>query len=157
MSSGDLAGKTAAFYQKQFKALGLALKVTENDWPTLQRKVHEGKAQTFAMGWHADYADAENFLQIFYGGNIEAGTNHTGYSKPAYDKLFERARVLGDSPQRRALYAQMAAMVADDCPVLPLSQSISYSLHHQWLRNLKPHPYVYGTTKYLRLDPAAGR
>lgn len=146
------ANRTADFAKSQFRKIGLTLKVEFNDWPTLQRKVHNKQAQIYTMGWHADYPDAENFLQLFYTPNIKKGTNNANYSNPEFDRLYEKARVMPPSPERTKLYAKMANMISEDVPVLLLSEPQSFVLFYEWVHNVKPHPIGYGFLKYRRID-----
>jgi ABC-type transport system substrate-binding protein len=140
------------FIKQQFSEIGLNVKIKLNDWPTLQEKVHTKRCQLFTMGWHADYPDGENFLQLFYGPNIAKGTNNSNYSNPKFDALYEQAKVMPDSPERRELYAKMVRMIGEDCPLVLLSEPLSFVLKYDWVKNYKPHPFGYGNTKHLRID-----
>ena len=159
----DLPGKEesqrrmGAYAKRQFSKIGLKLKVELNDWPTLQKKVNSKQCQMYAMGWHADYPDAENFLQLFYSPNIQRGTNNTNYSDPKFDKLFEQASVIVEMEKRIPLYVEMARMISEDCPVLLLREPVTYLLSYDWVYNLKLHPIGYGFRKYQRIDPTLRR
>jgi ABC-type transport system substrate-binding protein len=60
-----------------------------------------------------------------------------------------------DSPERRALYRQMADIVIEDCPWVFASQPIAFVLRQPWLHNHKRHDFPYGMEKYFRIDAAA--
>jgi len=156
-SRDRLARLMAEYMRQQFAKIGVRLKAIYNDWPTLQQKVHNKQAQMYTMGWHADYPDAENFLQLFYSPNIARGTNNSNYANPEFDRLYEQVRTMPDTPQRTAIYARMVNMISEDCPVLLLSEPISYVLYYDWVRNVKHHPVGYGFTKYRRIDTALRR
>ena len=149
--------RVGEFAQGQFQQVGVRVKIEMNDWPTLQKKVHNKQTQMYAMGWHADYPDAENFLQLYYSPNIELGTNNTNYRNPKFDKLFEQAGILAREEDRIPLYAEMIRMVSEDCPVLLLTEPISFVLLYDWVGNYKPHPVGYGFGKYTRIDAALRR
>ena len=152
---GGTDGETARrgeFFQQQFAQIGVKLKFLLNDWPKLQEKVNNKQCQMYTMGWHADYPDAQNFLQLYYSPNIEKQTNNANYSNPAFDALYEKARVLPDGPERTRLYAEMVRIISEDCPVLMLTEPQSYWLSYEWVKNSKPHPVAYGYAKYLRID-----
>jgi ABC-type transport system substrate-binding protein len=151
MSEG--ANRQGDFARQQFGKIGLSVRPDYMDWGTLQDKVHTGQAQMYTMGWHADYYDAENFLQLFYSENIQSGTNNAHYSNPAFDAIYEKARVLPDSPERTALYKQAIEIVCEDCPVLMLSEPMSVALFYEWYRNVLAHPIGYGFSMYRRIDP----
>jgi ABC-type transport system substrate-binding protein len=62
-----------------------------------------------------------------------------------------------DTPERTALYAKMVRKISEDCPVLLLTEPLSYALRYEWLTNVKPHPIGYGFAKYQRIDEARRR
>ncbi len=151
-SDSSAAITQTEFIKHQFAKVGIELKITLNDWPTLQQKVQNKQTQIYSMGWHADYPDAENFLQLFYTGNIAEGTNNSNYSNPTFDKLYEKIRTMDDTPERTAIYAEMIRMVNENCPVLALSEPTGFVLYYDWVKNVKRHPIGYGFSKYTRID-----
>ena len=152
LTSGPHPSRVAEFARQQFAPLGIRIRPVFNDWPTLQRKVANKQVQMYTMGWHADYPDAENFLQLYYGGNIDKGTNNANYRNPTFDSLYEVVRLMPDSPQRTELYARMVSLIANDCPVLPLYEPESFTLFNKWAGNVKAHPIGYGYLMYRRVD-----
>jgi ABC-type oligopeptide transport system substrate-binding subunit len=154
LSDGPDAIKEAEFARQQFGRMGLRIKTIFNDWPTLQRKVNNKQSQMYMMGWVADYPDAEDFLQLYYSGNIDKGTNNSNYRNPSFDSLYERVRVMQDSPGRTALYATMIRMISEDCPVMLKYEPENFVLFHDWDGRMKPHPIGYGFLKYSRIDTA---
>lgn len=140
------------FCQQQFKKIGVELKVVGNDWPTLQEKVNNKRCQVYTMGWHADYPDAENFLQLFYSPNIAKGTNNANYANKEFDALYDKVKGMQDSPERTKMYAEMVNMINRDVPVLLLSEPTSFVLAYDWVKNSKPHPIGYGFGRYTRID-----
>jgi ABC-type transport system substrate-binding protein len=149
------ARRMAEYAQNQFRRIGVELEIVLNDWPTLQKKVHNKQCQMYAMGWHSDSPDAENFLQLYYTPNIERGTNNTNYSNPEFDRLFEQASTILDEDDRIPLYVEMIHILNEDCPVLLLSEPITFALVYDWVYNYKPHPIAYGLGKYTRIDVQA--
>ena len=104
------------------------------------------------MAWGADYPDAENFLQLFYSKNISPGPNGANYSNPAFDKLYEKALLLPDSPERTKIYKQMRDIVVEDVPWTYTGHRLTYGLFYPWLKNYKPNKIVAGSVKYYRID-----
>lgn len=154
----DLAGNDQAairqgeFFMQQFAKIGVRLKYVPNDWPKLQEKVNNKQCQMYTMGWHADYPDAENFLQLYYSPNIAKQTNNSNYSSPAFDALYEKVRIMPDTPERTRLYARMVNIISEDCPVLMLTEPQSYVLVYDWVQSRKPHPIGAGYGKYSWID-----
>ena len=157
----DLAGRDelyhrmAEFMMGEFRKIGVRFKAELNDWPTLQAKVQSRRFQACTLGWHADYPDAENFLQNFYSPNIELNTNYVNYINEEFDRLFEAAGKYSNIDDRVPLYAKMGKMIAEDVPVMLLSEPILYTLLRPWAHNYKSHPIAYGLGKYTRLDVKA--
>ena len=154
LSDGPYSLRMADFARQQFSKLGLKVKCVFNDWPTLQRKVENKQTQMYTMGWVADYPDAENFLQLFYSGNIDKGTNNANYKNARYDSLYRVIRTMQDCPLRTELYGRMIRIVSEDCPVLLMTESESFSLYYDWIKNVKQHPIGFGFAKYRRIDAA---
>jgi ABC-type transport system substrate-binding protein len=138
-----------------FERIGVVLRLQFNNGPAFYEKLERRQAQLFYLSWIGDYPDAENFLQCFYGPNASPGSNRANYRNPAFDALFERARGMEDSPERTGLYAELARIVIEDCPWLLLSEPLTYTLHHERLRNRKPHLFSFGMEKYYRLEASA--
>jgi len=132
--------------------IGIVIDPSYNSWPAFLERVERRQAQMFRLGWVADYPDAENFLQLFYGPNASPGPNHANYSNKSFDALYEQVRVMQDAPERTELYRQMAAVVMEDCPWLFEQHPMVYGLHHRWLKNYKPHDFPYGMSKYHTVD-----
>lgn len=135
-----------------FDRLGIVLKLSFNNGPAFYEKLERRQAQIFFLSWIGDYPDAENFLQCFYGPNSSPGPNRANYRNPEFDRLYEKIRVMEDSPERTAIYEEMARLLIDDCPWLFMSEPLTYTLYQQRLENRKPHLFPYGMEKYFRLS-----
>jgi ABC-type transport system substrate-binding protein len=148
----ELTRRIAEFVKGEFRKVGVRVKVELNDWPTLLGKINNKRFQTCTLGWHADYPDAENFLQNFYSPNIDLNTNYVGYVNKDFDRLFEESSKYPEVEKRVPLYAEMAKMIAEDVPVMLLAEPVTYTLMMPWTGNFKYHPIAYGLGKYTRID-----
>ena len=140
------------YFQKQMAQLGIKVKVIQNTWPQLQKKIYARQIMTVGIGWHADYPDAENFLQLLYGANRPPGSNASGYNDPTFNKLFEQAAVMQKSPTRTALYEKLNKMVAEAMPWIFRVHRQNYVLKHKWLKNYIPTDFEAGNSPYLDID-----
>jgi len=140
------------FLQRCLNRVGLKVKINYMDWPTFQNKVKSKSAQMFMLGWVGDYPDAENFLQLFYSKNESPGPNNFNYSNPEFDKIYEKARIMRDCPERTKLYRKAEEIVLRDYPAVFIMHGVAYILQHDWLHNYKPHAFGYGLAKYRRVD-----
>lgn len=142
------------YMQKTMAQIGIGLDVDYTTWARFQEMVDNKQAQFYALGWQADYPDEQTFLQLFWSKNASPGPNSANYSNPEYDKLYERAIVLPDGPERRDLYRKMEAMAIEDTPWLMTFYSVAYSLRYDWVGNLSDNTYAHGNRKYITLDVA---
>ena len=141
------------YNSKQLARIGLKLKMVSNTWPALLQRVQQRQAQLWGIAWGADYPDAENFLQLFYGPNAQpGGMNNSYYKSKEFDALFAKARILQDSPARTEMYKKLGRMVAEDCPVVLGVHRAALTLRYPWLKNLKYDEFAFNRAKYLRID-----
>jgi len=88
-----------------------------------QEAVNSGVAKIWRAGWIADYPDAENFLALFYGGNIASSTgmlNRFKYQNDAYDAIYENALTESNPEKRTALLVKCDQMVINDAILMPM-------------------------------------
>jgi ABC-type transport system substrate-binding protein len=156
MDAGPDGKARLNWMRKQFAKLGIELVVRATDYNRFQEKMREGTGQVFMWGWNADYPDPENFFFLLYGPNkkIDGGENAANYGNPVFDALFEQMKNMDDGPQRQAIIDQMTEILRRDAPWSFGFYPKSFSLHHQWLYNVKPNLMANNTLKYRRLDPS---
>ncbi|OFZ15950.1 MAG: hypothetical protein A3D92_22855 [Bacteroidetes bacterium RIFCSPHIGHO2_02_FULL_44_7] len=85
--------------------------------------ISSGAAKIWRAGWIADYPDPENFLAMFYGGNISNQSsmmNRFKFQSDAYDALFEKALLESDHEKRTALLVKCDQMVIDEAALMPI-------------------------------------
>jgi ABC-type transport system substrate-binding protein len=142
--------------RKQLGKLGVQLVVRATDYNRFQEKMRKGTAQIYQWGWNADYPDPENFLFLLYGpnGKVEhGGENASNYTNPEFDHLFDQMKNMESGPERQSVIDRMVEIARHDAPWLWGMHPKGYSLHHEWLSNVKPNLMANNTLKYRRLDP----
>lgn len=109
------------YIQSQLAEIGIKLKIDVNPPATLREMISGSKIAFFRGSWIADYADAENYLSLFYSKNFcPKGPNYTHYSNPSFDALFEKAQKEINDSIRYTYYYQMDQLVMDDAAIMPL-------------------------------------
>ena len=124
--------------------------------PDLRRQAQLGRVQMMTYGWIADYPDGENFLQLFTTKSI-GGSNYTMFSLPEFDALYERVRIMPDSPERTELYRRMVRLLWVYNPWRVNSLFQYTILIHPWVKGYKKHPFAHEPFRYLDVDPAVAR
>lgn len=145
----------ADYFALQMRAIGIDLQPEFRDFARWLEMTDNRQTQIFESGWIADYPDEQDFLQLFYGKNAPAmGVNSAAYVNPEFDRLYEMAAVMQDSPQRTKLYIQMEKIVMEDCPWLIEYYPQAWALHYDWVTGGEHMDYGYGLFQHYRLDEA---
>jgi len=159
-SGGGATSARQLWMIKQFKKLGIQLNMRGTDYNRFKDKMKKGNAQIYQWGWIADYPDAENFLFLLASVNGQvvtqgAGVNSANYHNPEYDALFDRMKLMPDSPERLLLIQAMLSIYHHDLPWASAWHPHSYVLNNPWVRNTKAHGVSKSVLKYMAVDSEA--
>ena len=149
----SLARQEDEQWKKNMDALGLKIVFRKDQLQELRKMARQGKLPMRTDGWNADYPDAENFMQLLYGPNV-GQENHARFSLPEFDRLYEAAHALPDSPERTRLFDQMTGLVLAYAPWRLMEHRIEDHLLQAWIRNYTPHPVRSAIWRYLDIDLA---
>lgn len=150
-STGGNTPEQAEMLTRALKRIGVKLQVNLNSFAELSTKLKKKKAQMFGLAWGADYPDAENFLQLFYGPNEAPGSNNFNYKNPAFDALYNQSRTLQPGPERTAVYQQMREILIEDAPSFGSMARIRFFLWNKRLKNVLPDETHDNWRKYLNI------
>ncbi|MFJ3665444.1 ABC transporter substrate-binding protein [Streptomyces sp. NPDC090106] len=118
------ADKEAKELKRQLEASGL-FKVTLKgyEWTDFQKRWAGGKLDAYAVGWVADYPDADT-----YGGPLvgSKSTMNTGYASADIDRLIKASQRYADRGKAADDFRSVQDTVARDVPVIPLWQAKEY-------------------------------
>jgi len=140
-------------WKKNMDAIGLRIAFKKDRVPELRKMARLGKIPMRADGWNADYPDAENFMQLLYGPNA-GQENQAQFDLPEFNKLFEQARTLPDSPERTRLFDKMTELVLAYAPWRMTYHLLEDSLRHRWVGTYVPHPIRSQWWQYIDVDVA---
>jgi ABC-type transport system substrate-binding protein len=144
----------AEYFQKQMEQIGVKIKLSASPWPEFQARVKKKSIEMFGLAWSADYPDAENFLQLFYGPNKSPGANGTNYDNPQFNKEFEAAVQMQDSPERTARYTKLNKFLAEEAVSLFGLHRQAYTLKQGWINNYHHSDLHHDSIQYLSVDTA---
>lgn len=104
-----------------------------------QDAIASGEAKIWRAGWIADYPDPENFLALFYGGNItNSGTvNLFKFQSDEYDALFEKAISESKQEKRMELLVECDQIVVDQAALMPILTDDHIVMINARVRNFK--------------------
>jgi peptide/nickel transport system substrate-binding protein len=109
------------YIQHELEKIGVKVRVNILQGPALREQSAKGQLAIFRKSWLADYADAENFLAVFYTNNFcPAGPNYTHFSNAEYDQLYEHAQTENNDSLRAIIYSKCDSILMSEAPVIPL-------------------------------------
>ena len=144
----------AELWSKSLAEAGIRVEAVAVQFVDLLKDLKAGRFVLAGAAWIADYPDAQNFLQLFYGPNT-GQSNVASFRLEAYDRLYERAAAIPDGPERNALYREMNRLLLAYGPLRLGVHRIFNHLQYPWVKGYKKHPILYTNFKYLDLDVAA--
>ena len=140
-TKGSTVYKAVSGVASQLKAnLNINLNIKLCTIDEREAAIKSGKAKIWRAGWVADYPDAENFLAMFYSGNImneSSMMNNFKFKNAEYDALFQEALLESDKDKRIALLVKCDQMVVDQAAVMPLRTEDHIVLVNARVRDFK--------------------
>jgi ABC-type transport system substrate-binding protein len=139
-------------WKKNMDAIGINMVFKKAKWPDLLKESKAGKLQMWGLGWSAAVPDADSFFVMLYGPN-GGQANHSRFSIPEFDRLYEQAKRLPDGPERGAIYREMNRIFLVYAPWRLGVHRIYTDLSQPWTVGFKRHPVMRGWWKYIDIDP----
>jgi ABC-type transport system substrate-binding protein len=125
-------------WKRSMDAVGIRIEFVKQKWPDLLKMSTAGQLQMFRLARLITLRDGGVALEILYGKNIANGMNDAHFKLPEFDRLFEQARVMPDSPERTLLYEKMSQLAAAYMPLMLGTYRYRSVLAQPWLLGLKP-------------------
>jgi ABC-type transport system substrate-binding protein len=94
--------------------IGVRMEIVKGKWPDILKAARAGKIQFWNLGNSAGAPDADEWLTLLYGPNTEQ--NFGRFKLPEYDRLYEKARLMSDTPERTRLYQEMTKLIVAYAP-----------------------------------------
>lgn len=109
------------FVQHELELVNIPVEIETVTGLAYREMIANGQMQVFRASWIADYADAENYLSLFYSKNFApSGPNYTYFKNSRFDVLYEQSQKETNERKRFNLYYQMDQMIIDEAVVVPL-------------------------------------
>ena len=133
--------------------IGVRVEMIKEKWPDTLTKARQGKVQFWTLGDSASEPDADTWLTLLYGPNTEQNLGR--FRLRQYDELYEKARVLPDSPERTRLYQEMTKLIIAYAPWRINSHRIRTDMWYSDLIGYRRHPILtYNAWKFVDIDPS---
>ena len=140
-------------WKRSMDDIGVRFTVRKAKWPDLLKESYAGKLMMWQLGGAASAPDADTWLSSLYGPNAGMKGNQANFKLPEYDRIYEKARTMPDSPERTKLYEELAKLVVAYAPWKINVNRILTDMWYPWLVGYR-RPLVQGNTfwKYLDID-----
>ncbi len=154
-SGGDSWQRQSVEYEQRcLERLGIKISVIENTFARQYEKLDQGNFQLASSGWGADYPDPENYFFLFYSKNVPmAGSNHSRFNHPEFDRLFEQMAQMENTPERLAICHRMNALLAEESPMIPLFNKAYFTVVQPWAPRTNSNEMLEGGYKYTVTEP----
>jgi len=152
-ANGQEYRQLAELWVKSMAEVGIRSDASAVQFADLLKDKKVANYVTAQSAWIADYPDAQNFLQLFYGPNT-GQSNEPGFKLAQYDRLYEKSIAIPDSPERDRLYREMDRLILAYAPVRLGVHRVFNHLIYPWVKGYKKHPIIYTNWKYLDIDVA---
>jgi ABC-type transport system substrate-binding protein len=151
LRTDSISRQHAELWKRSMDRIGLRLDITFSAFADNLKAAAACELSMSQFEWFADYPEAENFLQLFYGANVGQG-NYGCYQSAAFDRLFEQMARTPPGAERNRLAAEMNRQIeADTVWVLRLSL-VNNWLVRPWVKGFKRHPILQNDWKYLDVE-----
>jgi ABC-type transport system substrate-binding protein len=147
----SLARQGDELWKKNMDAIGLRIEFRKDRLPELRKMARQGKIPMRGDGWNADYPDAENFMQLLYGPNA-GQENQAQFDLPEFNRLYDQARALPESPERTRLFDRMTELVVAYAPWRLTYHLLEDSVRHRWVKTYVPHPIRSQWWQFIDID-----
>ena len=138
-------------WRKQMSAVGLRIRFDIANWPDLLKMTRTGTMMMWSFTWVAESPDGSFFLGIAYSRNVNE-SNDARFSLPAYDRLFEKQKVMPDGPERDAVVREAKNLLAAYMPYKAHSHGIVTDLLQPWVRGHWRHPFMRDLWRYVGIS-----
>jgi ABC-type transport system substrate-binding protein len=120
-------------WKRSLDDIGVKLAVRKAKWPDLLKEAYAGKLQMWSLGGTASVPDADTALQTLYGPNAGHKGNMARFQLAEYDRIYEKAHAMPDSPERTRLYQDLARLVVAYAPWKINTHRIRTDLWYPWV------------------------
>ncbi len=136
----DLRKRIAEALKEQLGRVGIELEVRTYEWGTFYSDIKKGNFHLYSLAW-VGVMDPDIYYQLFHSASIPPnGDNRGHYRNAELDRLLERGRRSTDVAERRAIYARVQSILADELPYIPLWWVKNVTVQNPALKGFVPYP-----------------
>jgi len=143
--------RISELWLKRMRAVGLRTRFEVAPFGELIRRSLAGQLMMWGFSWQGG-PDGDFFLGLAYGPNADQ-SNDARFRLAAFDRLYERQRVLPDGPERLALMHRATRLMLAYVPYIAHLHEITNDLAHPHVRGALRHPFNQDWWRWIDVDP----
>jgi ABC-type transport system substrate-binding protein len=147
------ARRISELWLKRMNAVGLRTRFEVAPFGELIRRSLAGQLMIWGFIWTGG-PDGDFFLSLAYGPNADQN-NDARFRLAAFDRLYERQRVLPDGPERLALMHRATRLMLAYVPYIAHGHEITNDLAHPHVHGPLRHPFNPDWWRWLDVAPVA--
>jgi peptide/nickel transport system substrate-binding protein len=114
------ANQQAEIIQQMLREVGIDMQIQSTEFSTFMEDIRNGRFQMFSLR-RAGVADPDFYHNIFHSASLApVGQNRGYYVNRKVDQLIEQGRATFDREKRKAAYAEIQRILADELPYISL-------------------------------------
>ena len=138
-------------WQRSLNAVGIRVEFVKQKWPDLLKMARYGQLQMWFLGNISTTPEGFAFMSLLYGPH--AGfSNLARFNLPEFNKLYEKARTLPDSPERTQVFRKMSELVNAYSPWMLNAFRYENVLVQPWMMGVKYTVFDWHPWKYYDID-----
>ena len=135
-------GRLAEVIQAMLRQVGIRIEIRSNEFATLMSDLQKGNFDLASMRW-IGINDPNQYYMVFDSKMTPAangGNNRGAYANPEMDALVESGMHTIDPAKRRAIYARVQQLAAEDLPYVSLWWLQNITVLNREVSGFEPHP-----------------
>jgi len=130
-----------AVLQQQLRGVGIVLDIRAFESATFMADVVSGAYQMYSLRWIGGNEDPDIFEYVFHSDKFPPhGANRSFYVNPRIDALIKEGRTETDPSRRKAVYAEIQTILANDLPYINLWFLDNVIVHTKRVHNITLNP-----------------
>jgi ABC-type transport system substrate-binding protein len=138
-------------WKKDMDALGLRVTLKVAQWPENLKSARAGRFMLWKVGSSAGSPDGQGSLERDYGPST-GGSNIARFKFAAFDRVYERMKMVPDGPERQALFDEATKIVVAYVPYRIGVHRILTDLAYPWVVGYRRPPYWQDWWQYVDID-----
>jgi oligopeptide transport system substrate-binding protein len=138
-------------WQRSLNAIGVRVEFLVQKWPDLLKMARSGQLQMWFLGQINTTPEGFGFMSLLYGPHSGID-NFSRFNLPEFNKLYEQAQQLPESPERARLFRRMSELVNAYAPWMYNAYRYENVLVQPWVQGFKHTVFEQHPWRYYDID-----